>query len=68
VLRVVGARGGFEIGAQIVHMPRIHERRYRFFLKALKAGAVPDGDRARAPRAARRPSATSARTRGPAAS
>jgi diguanylate cyclase (GGDEF)-like protein len=40
VLRVVGARGGFEIGANIVHMPRIHERRFRVFLKALKAGEV----------------------------
>jgi diguanylate cyclase (GGDEF)-like protein len=70
VLRVVGARGGFEIGAQIVHMPRLHERRYRFFLKALKAGELPAKDRARAPRAARRgrPGPTSARTRGPAAS
>lgn len=40
VLRVVGARGGFEIGAHIVHMPRIHERRFRIFLKALKAGEL----------------------------
>jgi hypothetical protein len=38
VLRVIGARGGFEIGANIVHMPRVHERRFRFFLKSLKAG------------------------------
>jgi diguanylate cyclase (GGDEF)-like protein len=69
VLRVVGARGGFEIGTQIVHMPRLHERRYRFFLKALKAGALPAAaSSARAPRAARRPRATSGRTRGPAAS
>jgi two-component system cell cycle response regulator len=76
VQRVVGARGGFEIGAQIVHMPRLHERRYRFFLKALKAelkarngGEVPARDRARAPRAARRGRAsTSARTRGRGAS
>jgi diguanylate cyclase (GGDEF)-like protein len=40
VLRVIGARGGFEIGAHIVHMPRIHERRFRLFLKALKAGEL----------------------------
>jgi diguanylate cyclase (GGDEF)-like protein len=55
VLRVIGARGGFEIGANIVHMPRLHERRFRFFLKAQKAGEVPA-----AAAAARR--ATSART------
>jgi diguanylate cyclase (GGDEF)-like protein len=69
VQRVVGARGGFEIGTQIVHMPHLHERRYRFFLKALKAGEVPAApSRVRAPRAARRPPATSGRTRGRAAS
>lgn len=40
VLRVVGARGGFEIGTEIVHMPRAHQRRFRFFLKLLKAGEI----------------------------
>jgi diguanylate cyclase (GGDEF)-like protein len=40
VLRVVGARGGFEIGTQIIHMPRVHQRRFRFFLKQLKAGEI----------------------------
>ena len=40
VLRVVGARGGFEIGTQIVHMPRAHQRRFRLFLKQLKAGEI----------------------------
>jgi diguanylate cyclase (GGDEF)-like protein len=49
VLRVVGARGGFEIGTQIVHMPRTHQRRFRFFLKLLMAGEIP-----RAPAARRR--------------
>jgi diguanylate cyclase (GGDEF)-like protein len=68
VLRVVGAHGGFEIGTQIVHMPRMHERRYRFFLKALKAGELVEAGRTRVPRAARRGGATAARTRGPAAS
>ena len=40
VLRVVGARGGFEIGTQILHMPRLHQRRFRQFLKQLKAGEI----------------------------
>jgi diguanylate cyclase (GGDEF)-like protein len=40
VMRVVGARGGFEIGTQIIHMPHAHQRRFRQFLKQLKAGEV----------------------------
>jgi diguanylate cyclase (GGDEF)-like protein len=48
VLRVIGTRGGFEIGTQILHMPRLHARRFRQFLKLLKAGAIA------APQAARR--------------
>jgi diguanylate cyclase (GGDEF)-like protein len=45
VLRVVGARGGFEIGTEIIHMPRPHQRRFRAYLKQLKAGgARPDGE------------------------
>jgi len=40
VLRTLGAHGGFEIGTQIVHMPRVHQRRFRMFLKQLKAGEV----------------------------
>ena len=40
VLRVIGARGGFEIGTQIIHMPRLHVRRFRQFLKQLKARQV----------------------------
>jgi diguanylate cyclase (GGDEF)-like protein len=52
VLRVVGARGGFDIGTEIIHMSRAHQRRFRSFLKQLKAGER---------------EATSARTRGPAA-
>jgi diguanylate cyclase (GGDEF)-like protein len=40
VLRVVGARGGFDIGTEIIHMPRPHQRRFRFFLKQLKAGEI----------------------------
>ena len=37
VLRVIGARGGFEIGTQIVHMPTQDQRRFRQFLGQLKA-------------------------------
>jgi diguanylate cyclase (GGDEF)-like protein len=59
VLRVVGARGGFEIGTQIIHMPRAHRRRFCAFLGRLKAG--------KAATVPQRPAATSARTRGPAA-
>jgi diguanylate cyclase (GGDEF)-like protein len=53
IMRVVGARGGFETGAQIVHMPRAHQRRFRQFLKVLKAGAIahPRSERHREPRA-----------------
>ena len=40
VLRVVGSRRGFEIGTEIVHMPRAHQRRFRLFLKRLKEGEV----------------------------
>ena len=40
VLRVIGARGGFEIGTQILHMPRLHVRRFRQFIKQLKAGEL----------------------------
>jgi diguanylate cyclase (GGDEF)-like protein len=40
VLRVIGARDGFEIGTQIIHMPRPHARRFRQFLKQLKAGKI----------------------------
>ena len=40
VLRVVGARDGFEVGTEIIHMPRPHQRRFRLFLKQLKAGQV----------------------------
>jgi diguanylate cyclase (GGDEF)-like protein len=60
VLRVIGARGGFEIRTQIVHMPKLHERRFRFFLKSLKAGELPPAPPA--------PRATSGRTRALAAS
>jgi diguanylate cyclase (GGDEF)-like protein len=48
VMRVTGARGGFEIGSQLVHMPPAHRRRFRQFLRQLKAGEVVE------PRAARR--------------
>ena len=37
VLRVVGARGGFDVGAEIIHMKQPHQRRFRLFLKELKA-------------------------------
>ena len=52
VLRVIGARGGFEIGTQILHMPRLHVRRFRQFIKLIKAGelAAPPASR-RKPRA-----------------
>jgi diguanylate cyclase (GGDEF)-like protein len=40
VLRVIGARGGFEIGTQILHMPRLHVWRFRQFIKQLKAGEI----------------------------
>jgi diguanylate cyclase (GGDEF)-like protein len=40
VLRVIGTRGGFEIGTQILYMQPLHARRFREFLKLLKAGAV----------------------------
>jgi hypothetical protein len=40
VLRVVGARGGFEIGTEIIHMPRAHQRRFRLYIKQLKLGAA----------------------------
>ena len=52
VMRVVGARGGFEIGTQIIHMPRAHQRRFRQFLKRLKAGEIahPRSARRRKPR------------------
>jgi diguanylate cyclase (GGDEF)-like protein len=38
VLRVVGTRGGFDVGTEIIHMARPHQRRFRLFLKQLKAG------------------------------
>jgi hypothetical protein len=47
VLRVIGARGGFEIGTEILHMPRLHVRRYRQFLKLVKAGAIATAPAAR---------------------
>jgi diguanylate cyclase (GGDEF)-like protein len=37
VVRVTEAAGGYEIGAQIVHMPRLHQRRFRFFLRQLRS-------------------------------
>ena len=37
VLRVTGARGAFELGTQILHMPRQHLRRFRHFIQQLKA-------------------------------
>jgi hypothetical protein len=49
VLRVIGARGGFEIGTEIIHMPRTHQRRFRSFLKQLKVVGAP-GARSRKPR------------------
>ena len=54
VLRVIGARGGFEIGTQILHMPRLHVRRFRQFIKQLKAGEIAHAPvaRRRKPRAA----------------
>jgi diguanylate cyclase (GGDEF)-like protein len=60
VLRVVGARGGFDVGTEIIHMPRPHRRRFRMFLKQLKAGEIvlPPSSRRGDKRAARpRPAA-----------
>jgi diguanylate cyclase (GGDEF)-like protein len=53
VLRVVGARGGFEIGTEIVHMARVHQRRFRHFIKALKAGEIVPAPAARRQRTRR---------------
>jgi len=52
VMRVVGARGGFEIGTEIIHMPSAHQRRFRQFLKELKVGEIahPPSARRRKPR------------------
>jgi diguanylate cyclase (GGDEF)-like protein len=49
VLRVIGTKGGWEIGTQILHMPRLHARRFRQFLAQLKAGEIdtPSPDRRR---------------------
>jgi diguanylate cyclase (GGDEF)-like protein len=54
VLRVIGARGGFEIGTQILHMPPRHVWRFRQFLKQLKAGefVASTASRRKKPRAA----------------
>ena len=54
VLRVIGTRGGFEIGTHILHMPPLHVRRFRQFLKLVKAGAIasPPASRRKGPRAA----------------
>jgi diguanylate cyclase (GGDEF)-like protein len=38
VLHVVGARDGFDVGTEIIHMKHPHQRRFRLFLKQLKAG------------------------------
>jgi len=63
-IRVVPDPAGFEVGAQIVHMPRMHQRRFRVFLHDLRDGlvALPAGHiglaaslrarRAKAPRSA----------------
>ena len=37
VLRVLGAREGFDVGTEIIHMKHPHQRRFRLFLKQLKA-------------------------------
>jgi diguanylate cyclase (GGDEF)-like protein len=39
-VRVVDSGRGFEIGSQIVHMPRPHQRRFRVFLHDLREGRV----------------------------
>jgi diguanylate cyclase (GGDEF)-like protein len=63
VMRVVGARGGFEIGTQFIHMPHAHQRRFRQFLKQLKAGEVAQPRSAR--RLAARPAERKPRDEGP---
>jgi diguanylate cyclase (GGDEF)-like protein len=55
VLRVVGARGGFDVGTEIIHVPRPHQRRFRLFLKQLKAGQLASSP---APGRAARPAET----------
>jgi diguanylate cyclase (GGDEF)-like protein len=37
VVRVAEGKGGYEIGTRFVHIPRLHQRRLRFFLKELRA-------------------------------
>ena len=61
---MIGARGGFEIGTTILHMPRLHARRYRQFLKLVKAGAIPasPASRRKQPRAAGATGAGAAKT------
>jgi hypothetical protein len=56
VLRVIGSSGGFEIGTQILHMSQQHARRFRQFIKQLKADVVETSPaRARKPRGAQIP-------------
>jgi diguanylate cyclase (GGDEF)-like protein len=60
VLRVVGARGGFEIGTQILHITRPHARRLREFLTRVKAdehGPLPSPSKGRGAPARKRPRA-----------
>ena len=40
VMRVKRAKGGYEIGTQIVHMTQQDRRRFRVFLKKLKKGEM----------------------------
>jgi diguanylate cyclase (GGDEF)-like protein len=62
VVRVLESRGGCEIGGQIIHMPRLHQHRFRLFLRALKSEDPPPEPAERRTTLA----PTSGRTPGPA--
>ena len=47
VVRVTEAGAGYEVGAQIVHMPKPHQRRFRFFLRDLRTTDPPPAPRSR---------------------
>jgi len=47
VVRVTEAAAGYEVGAQIVHMPKPHQRRFRFFLRELRTTDSPPAPRSR---------------------
>ena len=53
---MIGSRGGFEIGTQILQMPRLHARRFRQFItKFTDGGGEAYVARPRKPKAALNP-------------